>query len=191
MTISAPASATPGSYVLTFNIVGGSEPGSFTLPFSIRVPEPPTCDDQFPVSVLRGQWVDIYHGCETQPDGMPAAVEVAAQPAHGTVTIPDMYDLRYTPAANFAGTDHFSFRARDGVTTGPEMKVTVEVTKASAAELSFTYAKRYCVRVPAQASCNPGYGRRTPGGGGEGQPQELAARSTGSSSGSPPGVVAR
>ena len=112
-----------------------------------------------------GSFFDLYHGCVTQPDGQTAAVDVTVQPAHGTVTQPDAMNLRYTPSPGFVGTDRFSYRPRDGATVGEQFTQTMVVTNAPAAKVAFAYAFRYCVKLPPQSSCNPGYLRHTIGGG--------------------------
>src|SRR5207342_490806 len=51
------------------------------------------------------------------------------QPSHGSVS---MFDpdgtFRYTPAANFNGTDTFTYRATDGTTTSAPATVTITVS---------------------------------------------------------------
>src|SRR5262249_57961990 len=49
----------------------------------------------------------------TDADGSALTFEIAAQPAHGTLsgTAPN---VTYTPAANYNGADSFTFKANDG-----------------------------------------------------------------------------
>lgn len=64
----------------------------------------------------------------TDPDGKPLTFEVVDAPAHG-VLAPVAGGVRYTPAANFHGSDSFTYRAiaDDGVKSAP---ATVSVTVA-------------------------------------------------------------
>ncbi len=59
----------------------------------------------------------------------PSRLILVTQPSHGSVS---MFDpdgtFRYTPAANFNGTDTFTYRATDGTTTSAPATVTITVT---------------------------------------------------------------
>jgi hypothetical protein len=64
---------------------------------------------------------------DTDADGDPLTVTALAQPAHGAATLNADQSVTYTPAADFAGTDSFTYRAHDGTTAGNAATVTVEV----------------------------------------------------------------
>ena len=59
-------------------------------------------------------------GNDTDPDGdtLTAAV-VDSAPSHGTLTLNADGSFTYTPAANFNGTDSFTYRASDGTPAAP------------------------------------------------------------------------
>ncbi len=49
-------------------------------------------------------------GNETDPDGDPLTAVLVSGPSHGTLTLNADGSFGYTPAADFAGTDMFSYR---------------------------------------------------------------------------------
>ena len=54
-------------------------------------------------------------GNDTDPDGNTADRRaVVAGPSHGTLTLNANGSFTYTPAANYNGTDSFTYRASDG-----------------------------------------------------------------------------
>ncbi|HEU0244919.1 MAG TPA: tandem-95 repeat protein, partial [Candidatus Limnocylindrales bacterium] len=64
------------------------------------------------------------------PEADPLTYAIATQPAHGTLsgTGPDQ---SYTPAANFFGTDTFTFTVTDGVHISPAATVTITVANVN------------------------------------------------------------
>ncbi|MGH3752410.1 MAG: Ig-like domain-containing protein, partial [Pseudonocardiaceae bacterium] len=60
--------------------------------------------------------------------GGPLTATLGAGPAHGTVTLNADGSFSYTPAANFAGTDSFTYTASNGPTTSAPVTVTITVT---------------------------------------------------------------
>ncbi len=62
----------------------------------------------------------------SDPDGDPLTYGVASSPAHGTLsgTAPN---LTYTPAADYFGTDSFTFTARDGTASSNAATVSITV----------------------------------------------------------------
>ena len=51
---------------------------------------------------------------DTDPDGDPLTAVLVTGPSHGTLTLNANGSFTYTPAANFTGTDSFTYRASDG-----------------------------------------------------------------------------
>ena len=47
-------------------------------------------------------------------DGNPLTAVVVTRPAHGTLTLNADGTFTYTPAANYNGTDSFTYKANDG-----------------------------------------------------------------------------
>lgn len=69
---------------------------------------------------------------DSAPDGdVLARAEMVSGPAHGTLALSDNGALIYTPAANFAGTDSFTYRAHADE-AGPSAPQTVTITVSPA-----------------------------------------------------------
>ena len=66
-------------------------------------------------------------GNDTDVDGDTLSVEVIATTAHGTLTMQPDGSFRYDPAADFNGTDTFTYRAHDAVTTSDAVIVTIHI----------------------------------------------------------------
>jgi VCBS repeat-containing protein len=65
---------------------------------------------------------------DTDPDGNPFTVRLIDPPAHGTVVLAANGSFSYTPAANFHGTDRFTYRANDALADSNLATVTITVT---------------------------------------------------------------
>lgn len=66
---------------------------------------------------------------DTDADGDPLVVSAVGAAAHGTAAIPDPpWGVRYTPNANFNGTDTFSYTVSDGNGGTDTATVTVTIT---------------------------------------------------------------
>ncbi|MFO0869481.1 MAG: Ig-like domain-containing protein [Pirellulales bacterium] len=64
---------------------------------------------------------------DTDADGDTLAATLVTGPEHGTVTLNADGSFTYTPDANFAGTDGFSYIASDGSLSSDAASVTIEV----------------------------------------------------------------
>jgi VCBS repeat-containing protein len=67
-------------------------------------------------------------GNDTDPDSSTLTAAVVTGPGHGTLTLNADGSFTYTPAANFNGTDSFTYRASDGSLTSDLATVTITVT---------------------------------------------------------------
>jgi VCBS repeat-containing protein len=67
-------------------------------------------------------------GDDSDPDGDPLTAVLVAGPSHGTLTLNANGSFTYTPAANFNGSDSFTYRANDGTLTSNLATVTLTVT---------------------------------------------------------------
>src|SRR4029450_4493428 len=56
-------------------------------------------------------------GNDADPDGDPLTAVLVSGPGHGSLTLNANGSFSYTPAADFAGSDSFSYRASDGTLT--------------------------------------------------------------------------
>ncbi len=63
--------------------------------------------------VLSSDTVGLLTANDSDPDGDPLTVILVSAPAHGTLTL-NGAAFTYVPAANFAGTDAFTYRVSDG-----------------------------------------------------------------------------
>lgn len=67
-------------------------------------------------------------GNDTDPDGDTLAVVVDSGPARGTLTLRAGGGFTYTPAADWSGTDSFTYHATDGSRDSAPVQVTLTVT---------------------------------------------------------------
>jgi VCBS repeat-containing protein len=70
-------------------------------------------------------------GNDADPDGNPLTAVLVSGPSHGTLTLTGNGSFSYTPAADFAGSDSFTYRASDGTLTSNVATVTITVTGAN------------------------------------------------------------
>ncbi len=68
---------------------------------------------------------------DLDPDGDALSAHVVAPPAHGTFVLGPDGSFTYTPAAGFAGTDSFTYRANDGRENSNTATVTIAVSAAN------------------------------------------------------------
>ncbi len=64
---------------------------------------------------------------------LPLSAIVVANPAHGSLTLNANGSFLYTPAANFFGTDSFTYQDTDGIVTSNTATVTITVTQGTQA----------------------------------------------------------
>ena len=67
---------------------------------------------------------------DSDADGNALTVQIAGDPAHGTLTLQPDGSFNYTPAAGFTGTDEFTYTASDGTTQSAAATVTIAVDEA-------------------------------------------------------------
>jgi VCBS repeat-containing protein len=73
---------------------------------------------------------------DTDQDGNPLTAVLVSQPAHGTVVLSANGVFVYTPAANFNGSDSFTYQANDGSTNGNVATVSLTVDAANDAPVA-------------------------------------------------------
>src|SRR5207247_1142649 len=81
-------------------------------------------------------------GNDTDIDGDTLTAALVTGPAHGTLTLNANGSFTYTPAANFNGSDSFTYRASDAALTSNLATVTVSVAAVNDAPASAT--RRSC-----------------------------------------------
>src|SRR5918993_1070735 len=92
-------------------------------------------------------------GNDADPDGDPVTAVVVTGPSHGSLTLNADGSFSYTPAADFAGSDSFNYRATDGSLNSNPVTVTITVTAtndtpAGVAD-AYTTAEDTVLTVPA------------------------------------------
>jgi VCBS repeat-containing protein len=73
---------------------------------------------------------------DTDPDGNPLTAALVTGPAHGALTLNANGAFTYTPAANFNGSDTFTYRANDGTLDSGLATVTITVTAVNDAPVA-------------------------------------------------------
>ncbi len=103
---------------------------------------PVAVDDSFATdedSVLTGSVL----GNDTDAEGDSLTATLVDGPANGTLELNEDGTFTYTPAANYNGTDSFTYTADDGTTTGTVATVSITVTAVNdapaAVDDSFTF----------------------------------------------------
>ena len=92
-------------------------------------------------------------GNDSDPESSTLTAVVGTGPSHGTLTLNADGSFSYTPAADFAGSDSFTYRASDGTLTSNLATVTITVTAtndipAGVAD-AYTTAEDTVLTVPA------------------------------------------
>jgi VCBS repeat-containing protein len=67
-------------------------------------------------------------GNDSDPDGSQLNAVLGSGPSHGTLTLNANGSFIYTPAADYDGTDSFTYRANDGTLDSNQAKVTITIT---------------------------------------------------------------
>jgi VCBS repeat-containing protein len=70
-------------------------------------------------------------GNDTDPEGAALTAQLVSGPSHGTLTLNTNGSFTYTPAADYAGSDSFTYVANDGTTNSNIATVTITVTSTS------------------------------------------------------------
>ena len=73
---------------------------------------------------------------DTDADGDPLTAVLVAGPTHGTLTLNPDGSFTYTPAANFNGTDTFTYKANDGAADSNTVTVTITVNPVNDAPVA-------------------------------------------------------
>jgi VCBS repeat-containing protein len=92
-------------------------------------------------------------GNDSDPDGDSLSAVAGSGPSHGTLTLNANGSFVYTPAANYNGSDSFTYRASDGTLTSNLATVTITITAVNdapvAADDAYTTAEDTALTVAA------------------------------------------
>ncbi|MGH8897914.1 MAG: Ig-like domain-containing protein [Egibacteraceae bacterium] len=139
LTFSLPG--TPGGIVVAMEDTGGGGDHDYQdLIVSIKplndaptaAPDAYTTDEDIPLTVPAAGVLSN----DTDPEGDPLTAALATGPAHGTLTLNPNGSLAYTPAANFNGTDTFTYNANDGPADSNTATVTLTVKSVNDAPVA-------------------------------------------------------
>lgn len=104
---------------------------SATTTVTLVVDRPPTSrDDTYSMkqdNVLTITGAAGVLANDDDPDGDPLAASLIAGPQHGTLSLATDGAFTYTPAADFRGSDSFTYRASDGIANGNVSTVALKV----------------------------------------------------------------
>jgi VCBS repeat-containing protein len=93
-------------------------------------------------------------GNDTDPDGDPLTAALVTGPSHGSLTLNANGSFSYTPAADFAGSDSFTYRAGDGNLTSNPAAVVISVTAVNDAPTVTVAAGGTCGRDDHSGTIN-------------------------------------
>src|SRR5207244_8693862 len=68
---------------------------------------------------------------DSDVDGDTLSAVLVSQPTHGSLTLNNNGSFDYTPAANYTGTDSFTYKANDAQTDSGVATVTITITGAN------------------------------------------------------------
>jgi hypothetical protein len=78
-------------------------------------------------TLIVGALAGVRANDSSNPPGRPLTVQLATQPAHGTVVFNANGSFTYRPAAGYTGSDSFTYRAKDGPLASDPAVVTLTV----------------------------------------------------------------
>ncbi len=170
------ATVAAGQWLTATATSAANNTSEFSQAFKINQP-PDAVDDA--VTVTEDSFLNFFATTnDTDPDGDPKTVVAVTNGANGTTLINANQTIKYTPNANFAGTDSFTYTISDGRGGTDTATVTVTVTPANDAPLFDPIANQAVGEDPGpQAVTITGVG---PGGGADEAGQTVTFTATSS-----------
>ena len=130
-----PSAGFSGGDAFTYRASSGqleSAPATVTITVTPRPPPPPPTagNDAYSVTedVILVTGSPGVLGNDTAPSGKPLSAILGTGPAHGTLVLQASGGFTFTPAANYAGTDSFTYVASDGIQQSGVATVSITVT---------------------------------------------------------------
>ena len=121
---------TEGASTFTVQVLDGNgNTATKSLSISVNNLSPVAKDDIYSTNLNSplNQAAPGVLGNDTDPQGDPLTAQLVSGPSHGTLTLTINGSFVYTPVANFAGIDSFTYKATDGTTTSNIATVTITV----------------------------------------------------------------
>jgi VCBS repeat-containing protein len=128
-----PQSGFTGTDTFVYRVSDGSASDDGVVTITVNPPtnQPPlatadayTTSEDTPLTVSAAAGVLAN---DSDPNNDPLTAVLVASPQHGTLTLNADGSFTYTPAANFAGTDTFTYKASDGTLESSPATVTITV----------------------------------------------------------------
>ncbi len=122
-----PNASGTGQVVYKATDAAGSDTG--TLTFTVTAVNDAPVLGNLSATVAENSFVDIdVVGAATDVDSTNLTAAVVTNPAHGTAVVQANGSIRYTPTANYAGSDTFRVSVSDGIAPPTEATVSITVT---------------------------------------------------------------
>lgn len=141
--IYAPEATFTGSERLNYSVTDGSARALSTLTLAVTAPgnrAPSAVGESLITSedqVYVGSGTTSLTANDSDPDGDPLTVVLVSGPEHGELALsPDGFI--YTPSADFAGVDAFTYKVSDGVLLSAPVTATIEIQAINDAPLAHT-----------------------------------------------------
>ncbi|HEY4248180.1 MAG TPA: LamG-like jellyroll fold domain-containing protein [Lacunisphaera sp.] len=115
-----------GNFTLTARATDNRDATSISLPVTVSVNVPPSANSQEVTTSEDGSTAITLSGSDVETAAGSLTYSVIAQPAHGSLsgTVPN---LVYTPAANYSGSDAFTFKVNDGAFDSSPAMISITV----------------------------------------------------------------
>jgi VCBS repeat-containing protein len=131
-----PASNFTGTDSFTYRASDGtlaSNQATVTITITATNDAPSAADDAYSTAEDTTVTVDApgVLGNDSDPDGNPLSPSLVSGPSHGALTLDADGSFTYGPAANFNGSDSFTYRVSDGNLASNPATVTITVTAAN------------------------------------------------------------
>jgi hypothetical protein len=119
-----------GADTFTYRANDGATNSSATVTITVGPNRPPLANGDG-YSVLVSSSLSVASpgvlANDTDPDGNNLTAVLASSPVSGSLTLTNNGGFTYTPNVGFIGSDSFTYRANDGLTTSPPATVTISV----------------------------------------------------------------
>jgi len=134
--------AISGQDVFDYTVSDGAQKSSSTVTFDVKDTGPVAVDDSYSATANQPLSADAAHGIlanDSAGGGGTLSAVLVSGPSHGTLALSADGSFTYTPAANFTGTESFTYKASDGINTSNVATVTIRVTDTPPVAVNDSY----------------------------------------------------